>query len=157
MNTRIRYAGLGLLALTGLYTGGWAYFSPKGWYANFPGFGLSWLPPLGPYNEHLAKDTGAMFLALAVLTAVTLRQVRNERLVRTTGAVWLVFDVLHLGYHVQHLDMYGTRDQVLNVVTLAALLLVSALLVMPVPPVRRDAVRPVRRDAAGPVRGGGAR
>ncbi|MGW3631760.1 hypothetical protein ACWD7F_16605 [Streptomyces sp. NPDC005122] len=145
MNTRIRYAGLGLLAVTGLYTGVWAYFSPKGWYAHFPGFGLSWLPQLGPYNEHLAKDTGAMFLALAVLTAVTLRHARDDRLVRTTGAVWLVFGVLHLGYHVQHLDMYGTRDQVLNVVTLSALLLVPALLVVPVVPVRRDGSRPVRR------------
>ncbi|MFD8422062.1 hypothetical protein [Streptomyces sp. NPDC059466] len=146
MNTRIRYAGLGLLAVTGLYTGVWAYFAPKGWYADFPGFGLSWLPQLGPYNEHLAKDTGAMFLALALLTAVTLRQVRNDRLVRTTGAVWLVFDALHFGYHVQHLDMYGTRDQVLNVVTLSALLLVSALLVTPAAPVRRDRPRPVRQD-----------
>ncbi|MET8287310.1 hypothetical protein AB0M86_15880 [Streptomyces sp. NPDC051639] len=146
MNTRIRYGGLGLLAVTGLYTGVWAYFSPKGWYAHFPGFGLSRLPQLGPYNEHLAKDTGAMFLALAVLTAVTLRQARDDRLVRTTGAVWLVFGVLHFGYHVQHLDMYGTRDQVLNVVTLSALLLASALLVLPVAPVRRDGPRPVRRD-----------
>jgi hypothetical protein len=141
MKSKIRYAGLGFLAVVALYTGVWAYFSPKGWHENFPGFGLSWLPQLGPYNEHLAKDAGAMFLALAVLTIITMRHVRNDRFVRTTGAVWLVFNVLHFGYHVQHLHMYGTRDQVLNVVTLSALVLLSALLLVPMFPVGRDDTR----------------
>lgn len=141
MNTKIRYGALGLLAVVGLYTGLWAYFSPTGWYANFPGFGLSWLPQLGPYSEHLAKDAGAMFLALAVLTLIALRNVRNNRLVQTTGAAWLVFNVLHFSYHVQHLGMYGTRDQVLNVVFLAALVLLAALLLVPVLPGRRGDVR----------------
>jgi len=130
---RIRYVSLGLLAVVSLYTGTWAYFAPTQWYANFPGLGLSWLPQLGPYNEHLAKDAGAMFLALACLTLVALRQAHNTRLVQTTGAVWLVFNVLHFSYHVQHLDMYGTRDQVLNVVFLAALVLLAAVLLVPVP------------------------
>ncbi|MFC1436813.1 hypothetical protein ABUW04_00955 [Streptacidiphilus sp. N1-10] len=141
MKTTIRYASLGLLAATALYTGIWAYFSPTSWYADFPGLGLSWLPQLGPYNEHLSKDAGAMFLALAVLTAVTLRSVHDTRLVRTTGAVWLVFNVLHFGYHVQHLDMYGTRDQVLNVVFLSALVLLAALLLVPDRSGRQDGVR----------------
>ncbi|MFE7074493.1 hypothetical protein ACFU96_30850 [Streptomyces sp. NPDC057620] len=132
MNTKIRYATLGFLGVTALYTGAWAYFAPREWHAGFPGFGMSWLPQLGPYNEHLAKDAGAMFLALAVLTAIALRSVRNNRLVQTTGAVWLVFNVLHLGYHMQHLGMYGTRDQVLNVVALTALVLASAVLLVPV-------------------------
>ncbi|MEU9370015.1 hypothetical protein AB0D71_36130 [Streptomyces avermitilis] len=141
MNSKIRYASLGLLAVTGLYTGIWAYFSPTGWYANFPGFGLSWLPQLGPYNEHLAKDAGAMFLALTVLTVITLRSMHNTRLVQTTGAVWLLFNVLHFSYHVQHLDMYNTRDQVLNVVFLAALVLLTALLLVPALPGRQDDTR----------------
>ncbi|MFA3842589.1 hypothetical protein [Streptomyces aureus] len=139
MNTKIRYASLGLLAVVALYTGIWAYFSPTSWYVNFPGLGLSWLPQLGPYNEHLAKDAGAMFLALAALTIVALRSVHNTRLVQTTGAVWLVFNVLHFSYHVQHLDMYNTRDQVLNVVFLAALVLLAALLLLvPALPGHRD-------------------
>ncbi|MGW1211790.1 hypothetical protein ACWD5F_19395 [Streptomyces sp. NPDC002499] len=141
MNTKIRYAALGLLAVVALYTGFWAYFSPTGWYANFPGLGLSWLPQLGPYNEHLAKDAGAMFLALGALTLIALRSVRNTRLVQTTGAVWLVFNVLHFSYHVQHLDMYGTRDQVLNVVFLAALVLLAIALLLPVRSVREGGTR----------------
>ncbi|MDQ1036902.1 hypothetical protein QFZ75_003318 [Streptomyces sp. V3I8] len=131
MNTKIRYACLGFLGVTALYTGVWAYFAPRAWHASFPGFGMSWLPQLGPYNEHLAKDAGAMFLALAALTAVAVRSVRNTRLVQTTGAAWLVFNVLHLSYHTQHLGMYGTRDQVLNVVLLSALVLASAVLLVP--------------------------
>ncbi|MFG2631134.1 hypothetical protein [Streptomyces sp. NPDC048473] len=141
MNTKIRYASLGLLAVVALYTGIWAYFSPKKWHENFPGFGLSWLPQLGPYNEHLAKDAGALFLALAALTIITLRYVRDNRFVQTTGAVWLVFNVLHLTYHMQHLDMYDTTDQVLNVVFLSALVLLSALLLVPLRPGRRDDTR----------------
>jgi len=79
-----------------------------------------------------------MFLALAVLTIIALRDVRNNRLVQTTGAVWLVFNVLHFCYHVQHLDMYGTRDQVLNAVSLSALVLLAALLLVPILPARRS-------------------
>ncbi|PSM43973.1 hypothetical protein C6Y14_06245 [Streptomyces dioscori] len=148
MNTKIRYAALGFLGVTALYTGVWAYFAPKEWHASFPGFGMSWLPQLGPYNEHLAKDAGAMFLALAVLTAIALRSVRSvrdNRLVQTTGAVWLVFNVLHLSYHMQHLGMYGTRDQILNVVVLTALVLASAVLLVPVKAVRSaDSVKSVK-------------
>ncbi len=141
MRTTARYASLGFLAATALYTGIWAYFSTASWYAHFPGLGLSWLPELGPYNEHLSKDVGAMFLALAVLTIITLRSVHNTRLVRTTGAVWLVFNVLHFSYHVQHLDMYDTRDQVLNVVFLSASVLLAALLLVPSLAGRRDGAR----------------
>ncbi|MEV2231814.1 hypothetical protein AB0H69_25060 [Streptomyces phaeochromogenes] len=52
--------------------------------------------------------------------------------------MWLVFNVLHLSYHMQHLGMYGTRDQVLNVVTLTLLVLSSAALLVPVLPGRRQ-------------------
>ncbi|MFF7146165.1 hypothetical protein ACFZB5_34115 [Streptomyces nodosus] len=141
MNTKLRYGCLGLLVVTALYTGTWAYFAPETWHENFPGFGLVWLPQLGPYNEHLAKDTGAMFLALAALTLIALRDVRNNRLVQITGAVWLVFNVLHFSYHVQHLGMYGTRDQVLNALSLSALVLVSVLLLVPLGSVRRNGTR----------------
>lgn len=138
---KLRYASLGLLALTGLYTGGWAYLSPQSWYENFPEFGLSWLPQLGPYNEHLAKDDGAMFLALVALAVIAMCHIRNNRIVQTAGAVWLVFNVLHLIYHLQHLDMYGTRDQVLNVITLSALVLLSVPLTLPARPGRRGDAR----------------
>lgn len=139
----LRQAALVTLIVTGLYVGVWAYFFPWEWYDGFPGFGRRWLLPLGPYNEHLAKDTGALYLALAVLSGAALRRAHNNRLVRTAGAVWLVFNTLHLVYHMQHLHMYGTTDRVLNVVGLGALMLVSAALLIPA---RAAPRRPSRID-----------
>ncbi|MGW0826673.1 hypothetical protein [Streptomyces sp. NPDC002845] len=141
----LRHTMLVALLVTGLYVGVWAYFFPRGWYDGFPGFGRTWLPPLGPYNEHLATDTGAMYLALALLTAVALRKPYSDRLVQATGAAWLVFNVLHLAYHVRHLHVYGTTDKTLNVAGLGALVLISAALSIPVP--RPHAPRRPSRDA----------
>src|SRR5258707_688116 len=59
MNTSLQRGLLGFLAVTGAVTGLWAYVAPRNWYDTFPGMGLSWLPQLGPYNEHFAKDVGA--------------------------------------------------------------------------------------------------
>lgn len=124
---------LAVLALIAAYIGCWAYLAPLSWHRSFPGFGLSWLPRLGPYNEHLAKDTGAMFLALAVLSALALWRITDGVLVRVAGASWLVFDVLHLGYHLTMLHMYGVWDQVLNVLSLGLLALLALVLVLPAP------------------------
>ncbi|MDX3054279.1 hypothetical protein PV394_03855 [Streptomyces sp. NE06-03E] len=131
MSINLRRVLLAVLAFVGVYTGGWAYAAPKNWYANFPGFGFSWLPQLGPYNMHLAKDDGAMFLALAVLSLFAIRHVRNAQFVLITSCVWLVFNVLHLIYHLQHLHVYGTTDKILNVVLLGLLLLITVWLLVP--------------------------
>ncbi|MET8029967.1 hypothetical protein [Streptomyces avermitilis] len=87
MPINLRRALLWVLALAGAYTGVWAYFAPRNWHARFPGFGRNWLPQLGPYNEHLSKDAGAMLLALTVLTLFALRYVRNDRTVQITALV----------------------------------------------------------------------
>jgi hypothetical protein len=62
----------------GAHTGGWAYFASRHRYRHFPGFGLSRLPQLGPYNEHPAKDAGAMFPALASLSLFALRHAGSD-------------------------------------------------------------------------------
>jgi hypothetical protein len=72
MTKSVRVVLLGLLALSGLGVGGWAYFASEHWYQTFPGLGHHWLPVLGPYNQHLVKDVGAMYLGLAALTAFAL-------------------------------------------------------------------------------------
>jgi hypothetical protein len=95
MSINLRRALLVILTLAGAYTGGWAYFAPHHWYTHFPGFGRSWLPQLGPYNEHLSKDAGAMFLALMVLSLFALHYGRSNRIAQITGLVWLTFNVLH--------------------------------------------------------------
>ena len=116
MSTTLHRVLLTVLAFTAAFTGGWAYVAPRSWYESFPGFGLSWLPQLGPYNEHFCKDTGAMFLALLVLSVAAIAYVNNGTLVKITASAWLTFNVLHFVYHMSMLHMYNTRDAVLNVV-----------------------------------------
>ncbi|GAB3675897.1 hypothetical protein [Saccharopolyspora tripterygii] len=123
-------ACLAFLTLAAVFTGAWAYFAPTFFYDAFPGFGLTWLPQLGPFNEHFVKDVGAMFLALAALSALTLRHVRDGRSAQVAGVVWLVFNVLHFSYHVTMLHMYEPLDQVLNVIVLGILIVVSIPLVV---------------------------
>jgi hypothetical protein len=143
MSVSARRVLLLVLAALGAYVGIWAYFLTRSWYRSFPGFGLHWLPVLGPYNEHLAKDVGALYLALTVLSGCAAYWARDRRLTAVTGLTWVVFSVPHLVYHVRHLDMYGAVDQVLNIVSLGFFVVAGAALTVPAG--ERDRVR---RDRA---------
>jgi hypothetical protein len=132
MNAPLHRSALALLGAGGAATGLWAYVAPRHWYDNFPGLGMSWLPQLGPYNEHFAKDVGAMFLAMAAVTALTFVLVANQILVRVTAVMWLVFNTLHCLYHLSMLQMYNTRDATLNGILLPLLVLAAAALLIPV-------------------------
>ena len=93
---------------------------------------MHWLPVLGPFNEHLSRDVGGLYLALLVLSAGALWRVRDAYMVRLIAGAWTAFSLPHLLFHLRHLSMYNTRDQILNVVTLGGTLLIAlALLVMP--------------------------
>src|SRR5262245_7473612 len=118
---------LGFIALTSAYVGIFAYFATRTWYDTFPGFGLSWLPQLGPYNEHLAKDVGAAYLAFTVMSLVVLAYARNQIVVRLAGATLVTFNVLHFIYHMTMLHLYKPSDQVLNVIVLSLLVIVSVV------------------------------
>ncbi|HUQ56959.1 hypothetical protein [Lentzea sp.] len=120
-----------VIGLTSVYVGVFAYFATEAWYATFPGFGLRWLPQLGPYNEHLAKDAGAAYLSFAVLSLVALAYVRSQVVVRLVGAALLTFNLLHFVYHLTMLHMYEPRDQVLNVLVLGLTVVLSVVLVVP--------------------------
>jgi hypothetical protein len=119
------------LTIVGVGVGGWAYFAPSHWYNTFPGFGMTWLPVLGPYNEHFVKDVGSMYLGLAALSALALYYLGNRAVVVVTGICVSVFNALHLIYHLGMLHMYGPRDAVLNVVALSLVLVASLLLLVP--------------------------
>jgi hypothetical protein len=128
--------------VTSAYVGIFAYFAPQAFHAGFPGFGLRWLPQLGPYNEHLLKDVGGFYLAITVLIFVALANARKPVVVPMTGAALLVFNSLHFVYHMTMLHMYEPRDQWLNAVLLALLVVLSIILVIPSGPVRpRDQLR----------------
>lgn len=120
-----------VLTIAGLSLGVWAYFAPLHWYTTFPGMGMSWLPVLGPYNEHFVKDIGATLLALGVLSALAVYYLANRAVVVITGVSWSTFNALHLIYHLGMLHMYGPRDAVLNVVTLSLLLAASLAVLVP--------------------------
>lgn len=131
MNVTARRVLLLVLAFLGAYVGIWAYFFTASWYRSFPGFGLDWLPVLGPDNEHLSKDVGAMYMALTVLSLSAARWPSDGRLAKVTGLTWLVFGIPHLAYHLQHLDMYNNRDKVLNVLALGLFVVAGAALLLP--------------------------
>jgi hypothetical protein len=130
MTTRIHRVILAVLAITGAVVGIWATGWPNGFYDAFPGFDRHCVSMDGPYNEHLARDVGAAYLALTVLALYAMRYALPE-LVQAAGAAWLTFGVLHLAYHLGHLGMYGTSDKILNVVALGGSVLLAAALLVP--------------------------
>ncbi|MEB3031726.1 hypothetical protein KV113_09155 [Mycolicibacter sp. MYC340] len=131
MNLIVHRLCLILLTIVGLSLGVWAYFAPLNWYSTFPGMGMSWLPVLGPYNEHFVKDVGAMFFALGALSALAVYYLANRPVVVITAVSWSIFNALHLIYHIPMLHMYGPRDLVLNAISLSLILVVSLALLVP--------------------------
>ncbi len=130
MRDRLLRILLLLLALNSL-VGVWATFAPRSFYDDFPGGGRSWVSADGPYNEHLVRDFGALNLALSVLTiAAAIMLVRSLAVVAALG--WLAYGVPHLVYHLRHLDVYETSDQIANVValSLAPVLAIAVLVVV---------------------------
>lgn len=101
MNTRSRRVLLAVTVLLGGYVGAWAEFFPNAFYTSFPGFGLHWIDIDGPFNEHLIRDVGSLYLALAAgsLAAIISRSAMPGRVV---GLAWSVAGVLHFGYHALH-------------------------------------------------------
>ena len=117
--------GLSLLGLSLVGVGAWALFAPMSFQNDFPGMGRHWLPPLGPYNEHLTTDVGATFLALSVLMFLAAIWL-TTRLVQAALIVWLVYSVPHLYFHLNNLGVYDTSDQVMNGVALTGQVLIAA-------------------------------
>lgn len=132
MTVTLRRVLLVILCFAAATVGFWSYIAPRHWYDSFPGFGMHWLPPLGPYNEHFVKDGGALYLGLLLLTAAAAYFVADNRLVALTAAAWTTFNVLHVSYHFTMLQMVPTlTDKILGVGTLVLLTLVSAALLIP--------------------------
>jgi hypothetical protein len=124
----IRY-GLLALAISQASTGLWALVAPRSFYDDFPAGRGGWVSALGPYNEHLTIDYGALSLALVtVLVAAALAMER--RLVMVAAGAYLVWSVPHFVYHLITLDAYGTGDAIGNVVTLAVTVVLPIALIV---------------------------
>jgi hypothetical protein len=93
-----------------------AAFAPRSFFDDFP-LGRGWISAGdAAYDEHLVRDVGALFLALIV---VTFWCAWRREAMTAVAVAWLVQGVLHLGYHVGHLDGLGGTDKAALVVSLA--------------------------------------
>jgi len=116
-----------VLALT---VGVWAYFFPGAFYSSFPGLGAHWIDEDGPFNEHLIRDVGGMYLALGAASIVSLVRFSGANAL-VIGTAWTTFGALHFGYHAAHLGEMAPPDALGNVVTLGLSLLLGIALLIP--------------------------
>lgn len=110
----------GLIALGAPFAaiGAWALLGPRSWYENFPGGGQHWVSALPPYNEHLVRDFGGLYLGLGfllVFAAILL----GRQLVVAALATLLIFSVPHFIFHLTKLEALSTGDNIANMSTLA--------------------------------------
>ena len=122
--TKLQTSALAALTTIGLIIGSWALFAPRVFYDGFPAPGHHWISVDGPYNEHLVRDVGAFYLALAIASLMVLSR-RGVSEARIVGAAWIVFSVPHLLYHLHHLAMYTRVDQIGLIATLGGTLLLA--------------------------------
>ena len=130
MTLRSKRLIVAALAVSAAVVGVWAAAFPLSFYTDFPSPGRAWVSSLGPYNEHLVRDVGGLYLALLVLSVWTWRR-PTVAAVRATGAAWLVFNAEHFLWHALHLHVFGTADRIGNMVSLGGVLVLSILLLLP--------------------------
>jgi AhpD family alkylhydroperoxidase len=100
-------------ALIGL----WALFAPSSFYGDFPTGSSGWVRVLGPFDEHLVTDVGALFVALGFLLCFAAVSLRRGTVLAAATA-WLIFAIPHFVWHVFNLEPYGTADAIGNTATL---------------------------------------
>jgi hypothetical protein len=135
--------GLAYIAAGYALVGFWAAFAPRSFYTDFPGAGRHWISPDGPYNQHLIRDVGELNLALLVVVVVALVTLSLPA-VRAALLATVVNGVLHVVYHVGHVDMFSSSDQVAIIASLVLAPLVAVVLLATV------------RDAPGGAAAGGS-
>ena len=136
-------AGLAFLAVVQGVIGVWPLAAPQNFYDNFPLPTNQWVAFYPPFNEHLIRDFGALNLALGVV--LVFAAVKLERsLTQAVLVGYLVFAVPHMTFHLFHLGHMPLADQIGNVVSLAAVVLIPLALL----PLTRS-IRPKAESVAG--------
>jgi hypothetical protein len=128
--TVLQRTALVITAALGSVVGIWAYGFPREFYDTFPGLLGHWIDLDGPFNEHLIRDVGALYLGLTAASVAVLA-IRRAAVLPVIGVAWTVFGVLHFGYHVTHLAGLSAADAVGNVVSLCVTLLLAIVLLLP--------------------------
>jgi len=125
-------AGLAVLAIVQGTIAVWALIAPRSFHAEFPGPGSPWVSPLGPYDEHLVRDVGALSLALAVVLVAAIVWL-ERRLVIVAAAAYLAWMLPHLAFHLTADDALTTSARIISeagqvlATAIAAAVLVAAL------------------------------
>lgn len=111
--------------------GTWSYVWPQEFFDHFPAVLGEWISQDGPFNEHLVRDHGAMYLALGAASLYGLFR-PSQAVYRVLGIAWTVFGVLHFAYHVTHLGHLTGIEAVSQIAVLViAVLLGLTLMVSP--------------------------
>jgi hypothetical protein len=110
--------GMAVMAVTPAVVGIWALVAPRGFYDDFPGGGHHWVAAVGPYDEHLVRDVGALYLGALVLLALAWAWL-DRRLVQATLISYAVAALPHLIYHATALDGFSAGDGVAEIGGLA--------------------------------------
>ncbi len=107
----LRRAALAVLILSQGTLALWALLAPRAFFDDFPGGGRSWVSPLGPYDEHLVRDVGALSLALTVVLVAA--AVWPERRLRLVAALaYVAWSVPHLIFHLTADGALATGDRI---------------------------------------------
>ena len=120
------------VAVTPLAGGIWAQLFPRAFYEGFPLPGSGWVSTLGPYNEHLVRDYGALNLAMAVLLLAA-ALLLERRLVQVALITWLVFEVPHFIFHLGQTHHFSAGSNVAQLGGLALLIVLSLVLLFLLP------------------------
>ena len=129
MSTSVARGIAWALAASAAYVGIWAITWPYSFFTTFPGFGQSWVAPLGPYNEHLVRDVGGLYVALLVFSGWA--AVKGDAgALRTLGMAWLVFGLPHLAFHAAHRHGFSTLEWAASMTPLTFAAAGAALLVL---------------------------
>jgi hypothetical protein len=127
MQQRLVRIGLAYLAVGAASVGLWAAFDPRSWFDNFPGgpFG-EWAAALPPYNEHLVRDVGALYLGFTVMFVWALWRPARA-LVVPLAVAWIVAQVPHLIFHLAHDEGLSSGDRLVQNGGLVLFVVVAAL------------------------------
>jgi hypothetical protein len=116
-----------ILASASLAVGLWALPFPRSFYDDFPLPGRHWISALGPYNEHLVRDVGALNLALGVLLVLA-AVLLERRLVQVSLVAYLACAVPHFVFHLTKGHAFSLCDNLANMVTLGIAVLLPLVL-----------------------------
>jgi hypothetical protein len=102
---------------------------PQFFFTSFPGFGQAWVEPLGPFNEHLVRDVGGLYVALSAFSCWAAAKGDTSAL-RALGCAWLAFGLPHLGFHATHRHGFSTVEWAASLSPLTFSALAAATLVL---------------------------